>query len=82
MLSKPYVYALLGIALLSFIVGWLFPVEGPLDSTYDDFIKIKKSHQKGAASPAKKKEIIIMDEDEIELFYLVPSSTLGMPESN
>lgn len=82
MLSKPYVYALLGIALLSFIIGWIFPVEGPLDSTYDDFVKIKKGHQKGVSAPKHKKEIIVMDEDEIELFYLVPSSTFGMPESN
>ena len=79
MLSKPCVYALLGIALLSFVIGWIFPVEGPLDSTYDDFIKVKKSRQKGVAAPTKKpqKEIIVMDEDEIELYYLVPSTLFG-----
>ena len=82
MLSKPYVYALLGIALLSFIIGWIFPIEGPLDSTYDDFIKVKKSRQKGVAAPAKKpkKEIIVMDEEEIELYYLVPSTLFNSEE--
>ena len=78
MLNKPYVYALLGIALLSFVIGWIFPVEGPLDSTYDDFVKVKRTHQKGVATPKTKKEVIIMDEDEIELYYLVPSSTVEM----
>ena len=79
MLNKACIGAFLGIALLSFVIGWVFPVEGPLDSTYDDFIKVKKSKQKGVAAPIKKpqKEIIVMDEDEIELYYLVPSTLFG-----
>ena len=40
MLNKACIGAFLGIALLSFVIGWVFPVEGPLDSTYDDFIKV------------------------------------------
>ncbi len=77
-LSKHYIGILFGIAGLFFIIGWIFPIEGPLDSTYDDFIKIKKSHQKSVGAKKPKKEVIILDEDEMELFYLIPSATFDI----
>ena len=80
-LNKAYIWAIFGIALLSFVVGWIFPVEGPLDSAYDDFIKIKKSRYVAAPMKKAKKEIIMLDEDEIEYYYLIPSSMFNQEEN-
>ena len=62
----------LGIALIFFILGWLFPVEGPLDYLYDDYAKQPAHKHPYRAAPIQKKiEVINFDEDIIE-WYPIP----------
>ena len=76
-LNKPFLLmgSFLGIAFLFFIVGWLFPVEGPFDEVYDNH---NKKHVRGVATQRAQekqkdwKEIYIITEDEIEQYFLIP----------
>lgn len=54
-----------------FILGWLFPVEGPYDYVYDNYIEEIKRPHKGLAAPAPKKTEIYEDynEDGIPEWY-------------
>lgn len=70
--DKYIVYIIL-IILISFLLGWLFPVEGPLDWVYDDMVYPKKCPSR-AAPPIKKEPVKIDFEDfdfqrEFEEFY-------------
>ena len=55
------------IILLGFILGWIFPIEGPLDWVYDDYEAqhTKKVPQK-AAPPKKIPVYLIINAEELE----------------
>lgn len=62
----------LTIVSVSFIAGWLFPVEGPFDYVYDDYVTIHKAkHSKGVASPQSSKEIFIFNGEILEQYQLM-----------
>ena len=63
----------LGIGGLFFVLGWLFPIEGPYDYVYDNYAKtpaVKRPH-KGLPAPAPKTNFIHEDynEDGIPEWY-------------
>ena len=75
-----YKYIILGCVSLGFILGWLFPIEGPYDEGYEELVtSVKKKPSKVAPIKPVKKEILIdLDEDDIpEVYLLVPQLTLG-----
>lgn len=57
--------------IIGFILGWLFPVEGPIDYVYDE--KVKKVPSK-VAPPIQEKPIFIeiSEEDIPEWYTIVP----------
>ena len=67
-LNKYLLYA--GIFFLGVLTGWLNPIEGPLDWTYDDYAS-QPAHKKypSVAAPAQKvkKELLDIPEEEEEL---------------
>ena len=70
-MSKPLLFAGIGIICLGFILGWLFPVEGPYDYIYDKAIKEKRPSVN--VPPKENKSIVIVDEEEEpELIYILP----------
>lgn len=55
---------ILVVVLLGFLLGWLFPVEGPVDYIYDNY-KVNKCATKNAPKQVEKL-IYIFSEEEIE----------------
>lgn len=37
--SEPIIWIIVSMVLLGFVLGWLFPVEGPIDYVYDEAVK-------------------------------------------
>lgn len=78
------------LVILAFIIGWLFPVEGPLDWTYDKYAsqpahyRPQRAPTRVAPMPKPVKEIFIdLNEDDEPEWYLIipkPSNTVGEPE--
>ena len=69
-MNKPLFFAGIGIVCLGFVLGWLFPVEGPYDYIYDEAVKEKRP---SVNVPSKEnKPVIIIDEEEPELIYILP----------
>ena len=50
---------LLGCALLGFILGWIFPIEGPIDYVYDDYASQPAHRSPKKAAPLKPYQVII-----------------------
>lgn len=80
---------ILVVLFLGIVLGWLFPVEGPLDWTYDKYAsqpahyRPKKAPTRVAPVQKPVKEIIDLDEDDEPEWYLIipkPSDTVGEPE--
>ena len=71
-----YKYIILGCLCVGFAIGWIFPVEGPYDESYEQLTTIKKKSAVKAAPKTIKKEILIdLDEDNIPEWYtLIPQS--------
>lgn len=69
--NKQLIYVIIGTVIIAFLIGWLFPVEGPLDYVYDDYVKNKKA-VKNVAKPIHKKEIFVITDEEVEEYLLVP----------
>lgn len=70
MLNKFLLY--IGVFFLGVLIGWLNPIEGPLDWTYDEYAS-QPAHRKhsGVAAPANKvkKEVLdIPEEEELSTF--------------
>lgn len=67
---EKYLYGIL-IFVLGVIVGWLNPIEGPLDWTYDEYASQPAHKSPVSAAPAQKKETPFFwwffDEEEEEL---------------
>ena len=64
------IFGSLGIIILGFILGWLFPVEGPYDYIYDEAVKEKRP---SVNIPRQQEPKIIIDEDEeLEILYILP----------
>ena len=65
-----YLYGI-GIFLVGVIVGWLNPIEGPLDWTYDEYASQPAHRSPVRVSPAPKKEkplfMWFFDEEEEEI---------------
>ena len=61
----------IGVFILGVVVGWLNPIEGPLDWTYDEYSSQPAHKSPVKAAPAQKKEIEIpiFDEDEDSILY-------------
>ena len=60
---------LIGIMFIGFIIGWLFPVEGPVDYVYDDYIgqtTIKKPVVNAPAPETKKTIVYGVDVPDVE----------------
>jgi hypothetical protein len=76
---KLLIFMCAGISLLGFFLGWLFPVEGPVDYLYDNYASrpaIKRPSKCCAAPlPAPKKTEIFEDlneDGEPEWYEVVP----------
>lgn len=71
------------ILLLGILLGWVFPVEGPLDWTYDKYASKPAIHQPAkkfptrVAPPQPVKEVFIdlNEDDEPEWYWIVPKPT-------
>ena len=79
--AKDIVLMLIGYVAIGFLIGWLFPVEGPYDEKYEKFEDqqaYKKSPAVNVAAPQKTKKLIINLEDledlmrEEQEYYFIP----------
>ena len=62
---------LLFVAIIFMLIGWLFPVKGPFDYIYDDYVRPTR----GIPAPPPKKQEIFEDyneDGEPEWYQLVP----------
>ena len=59
--------------IFGFILGWIFPVEGPIDYVYDNAVK-QKAPVKIAPKqkPIKEVQIDLDDDGEMETYYFMP----------
>ena len=61
---------LIGMGLLGFLLGWLFPVEGPYDYVYDEYASQHAHKNPSKVAPLKPYQIIIdvndLSEDDFE----------------
>lgn len=78
---KDITLMLTGYLAIGFLIGWLFPVEGPYDEQYEKYEEqkaIRKSSVVNVAAPQKTKKLIINLEDLEELisekqeYYFIP----------
>jgi hypothetical protein len=56
---KAFIIAVVGISLLFFLLGWIFPIEGPIDYVYDDYASQPAHKSPTKAAPLKPYQIII-----------------------
>ena len=78
------------IFILSFIIGWLFPVEGPFDFVYDKYASqpahtrtFKKAPSRVAPiTPVKKIFIDLNEDEEPEWYWIIPQSEFEKGEEN
>ena len=60
----------LGVILLGFLLGWIFPVEGPLDYLYDEYASQPAHKSPSSYVPLKPYQIVIdindMSEEDFE----------------
>lgn len=56
---KTLLWIAIGIAVIGFLLGWIFPVEGPIDFLYDNYASQPAHRRPQAVTPAVKKSIII-----------------------
>ena len=73
------------IIVIVFLLGWLFPVEGPFDYVYDKYAKQPAIHRptKGIPAPAPKKTEIYADyneDGEPEWYQLTPMFEIRVEE--
>lgn len=68
--------------ILIFLLGWLFPVEGPLDFIYDKYASQPAHFQPTKkvptrVAPVPKKEILIdlNEDEEPEWYWIIPKPT-------
>ncbi len=78
---KDIALMLIGYVAVGFLIGWLFPVEGPYDEQYEKFEEqkaVRKRPVVNVAAPQKTKKLIINLEDLEELldekqeYYFIP----------
>lgn len=75
MMDKTLFCVAVGTAGLFFILGWLFPIEGPYDYIYDNYIEEQKRPSRCCPAPAPKKTEIYEDyneDGEPEWYEIVP----------
>ena len=77
--DKVYILITIGVIICSFILGWIFPVEGPIDYVYDNYATRPAIHRPSkccaAPLPAPKKTEILEDlneDGEPEWYAVVP----------
>ena len=59
-IKEKHIFIFLGLLiLLSFILGWLFPVEGPFDYVYDDYASQPAHRSPTKAAPLQPLQLII-----------------------
>ena len=77
---EKYLYGIL-IFVVGVVVGWLNPIEGPLDWTYDEYAS-RPAHKSPvkAAPPQKEKPLFIWFFDEEEEELTVPSIIQAIQE--
>ena len=56
---KLLILILVGCAMLGFILGWIFPVEGPIDYVYDDYASQPAHRSPTKAAPLQPLQLII-----------------------
>lgn len=56
---RHFILGIIGIALLGFILGWVFPVEGPIDYVYDEYASQPAHKSPTKAAPLNPYQIII-----------------------
>ena len=56
---RAFIIVVLGIAILFFVLGWVFPVEGPIDYVYDDYASQPAHKSPTTVAPLKPYQIII-----------------------
>ena len=81
-MSKYFIYT--GVFTLGLIIGWLNPIEGPLDWTYDEYSSqpAHKSPVKAAPKQKEIKDILIIEdeEDEIPIYYGISNLLINNEE--
>ncbi len=79
--AKDIALMLIGYVAIGFLIGWLFPVEGPYDEQYEKYEEqkaIRKRPVVNVAAPQKTKKLIINLEDledlmrEEQEYYFIP----------
>ena len=69
---RAFIMVVLGMALLFFILGWVFPVEGPFDYVYDDYASQPAHKHSASYAPPQPKQFIIdindLSEEDFEAF--------------
>ena len=78
--KRDFILIVLAWCLVGFVIGWLFPVEGPYDEKYEELTTPtkKRSSTVNVAAPVRVKRFIIdmeledwMNEEEEE-YYFIP----------
>ena len=79
--AKDLTLMFIGLVAIGFLIGWLFPIEGPYDEKYEKFEEqqaYKKRSVVNVAAPQKTKKLVISVEDLEELldeeheYYFIP----------
>lgn len=82
--KKDFILIVAAWVMVGFVIGWLFPVEGPYDEKYEQQVvqHKKRSSTVNVAAPKKKKIVLVdLNEDDIEeMYYLIPFEKLGGDE--
>lgn len=56
---KALIMILVGVALIGFVLGWIFPVEGPIDYVYDDYASQPAHKSPKKVAPLQPLQLII-----------------------
>ena len=82
--KKDFILIVVAWVMVGFVIGWLFPVEGPYDEKYEQQVvqHKKRSSTVNVAAPKKKKIVLVdLNEDDIEeMYYLIPFEKFGGDE--
>ena len=72
---RHFILGIIGIAIAFFILGWIFPIEGPIDYVYDDYASQPAHKSPTKAAPPSPFQIIIdindLSEEDFEALQAV-----------
>ena len=75
-------YVILSCVCIGFVLGWLFPIEGPYDESYEQVTNVnKKKPVKAAPAKSTSKEVLIdLDADDVPEWYVLIPQTFDLED--